>query len=96
MSRVVWLGGLVGVVAIALLIVFRGDAAASDGGSCTQVDGFVHFCMNVPTSGARRETSVPLITLPSARADVRVEAAVPGSDALAVAASVDRPVGGPR
>src|SRR5205807_10217225 len=81
-----------GVAALALLIVFRGDAAASESGSCTQIDGFVHFCLNVPTGGGRRETSVPLIALPSAHADVRVEVTVPGADAAALAASVDRSV----
>src|SRR2546430_6092235 len=93
MSRIVWLSGLAGIAAIALLIAFRGEAAASDAASCSQIDGFVHFCLNVPTgSSARRNTTVPLITLPSARADVRVEVTVPGSDAAALAFGVDRSV----
>lgn len=95
MTRLVWLGGLAAiaaVAAIATLIAFRGDAAASDEGSCTRVDGYLSFCLNVPTSGMRRETTVPLVSLPSARADVRVEASVPAADAAALTADVDRSV----
>lgn len=92
MARLTWLGGLAVTLAFALLIVFRGQAAASDAGSCTQIDGYLSFCLNVPLTGARRETSVPLVALPSARADVRVETTVPGVDAAALAVDVDRSV----
>src|SRR5436853_370860 len=93
MTRLAWLGGIGGIIAIALLIAFRGEAAASGGEpSCTQVDGFVHFCLNVPTGAPRRETTVPLVSLPALRADVRAEVSVPGSDAAVLAASVDRSV----
>ncbi|HYK99123.1 MAG TPA: hypothetical protein VEU77_12100 [Candidatus Acidoferrales bacterium] len=92
MRRVLWLVGS-GILALAVLVAFRGTAAASDtSADCTQVDGFLSFCLNVPTGGVRRETTVPLVVLPSQRADVRVEVTVPGSDALAVAAGVDRSV----
>jgi len=92
MTRLAWLAGAAGIIAIALLVVFRGQAAASDSPSCSQVDGYLSFCLNVPTSSVRRETTVPLVTLPSQRADVRVEVAVPGSEAVAVAGGVDRSV----
>jgi hypothetical protein len=92
MGRVLWLVGS-GILALAFLLVFRGTAAASDANAaCTQVDGFLSFCLNVPNAGVRRETTVPLVSLPSQRADVRVEVTVPGSDAVALAAGVDRSV----
>ena len=85
--------GISALGAIAILIAFRGQAAASDAASCASADGFVlSFCMNVPTSTVRHETTVPLVTLPSQRADVRVEATVAGPDALAIALGVDRSV----
>lgn len=92
MSRVLWLTGA-GILGLALLFVFRGTAAASEASpSCAQVDGFLSFCLNVPTSTVRRDTTVPVITLPSLRADVRVEVTVPESDAVAIAADADRSV----
>ena len=91
MGRVLWLAGA-GILALTFLVAFRNEAAASDRANCTQVDGFLSFCLNVPTSTIRRETTIPLVTLPSDRADVRVEVTVPGSDAAAVAADVDRSV----
>ncbi|OLC53573.1 MAG: hypothetical protein AUH85_13945 [Chloroflexi bacterium 13_1_40CM_4_68_4] len=79
--------------AAAFLIAFRGQAAASEAASCAPADGFVlSICINVPTSSVRRETTVPLVALPSQRADVRVEVAVPGTDALALTMGVDRNV----
>lgn len=92
MARLAWLGGLAAMVAFALLVAFRGEAAANDATSCTQVDGYLSFCLNVPLSGVRRETSVPLIALPAARADVRVETSVPAADATALTVDVDRSV----
>ena len=94
MSRVLWLSGIAGLAAIALLILFRGDAAASNAATgCTPTESFVPaFCLNVPTSTVRRETAVPLVALPSERADVRVETSVPGVDAVALSAGVDRSV----
>jgi hypothetical protein len=94
MSRVMWLLGLGGLGAIALLVIFRGDAAASDASAgCAPTESFVPaFCLNVPTSSVRRETTVPLVSLPSARADVRVETTVPESDAAALSVGVDRAV----
>jgi hypothetical protein len=89
-----WLIGLGGLGAIALLVIFRGDAAASDDfAGCAPTESFVPaFCLNVPTSSVRRETTVPLVSLPSERADVRVETTVPGSDAAALSVGVDRAV----
>ena len=94
MSRTFWLWGIAGLAAIALLVAFRGDAAASsDSSGCTPTESFVPaFCLNVPTSSVRRETTVPLVGLPSERADVRVETTVPGADAVALSAGVDRAV----
>ena len=93
MKRLVWLLGLSALSAVAILVAFRGQAAASDSPSCARADGFVlSLCVNVPTSSVRHETTVPLVALPSQRADVRVEVTVPGSDALAVALGVDRSV----
>ena len=93
MSRLIWLASVSGIAAVALLIAFRAPAAASDAPSCTPSDSFIPaFCVNVPTSSVRRETTVPLVSLPSQRADVRVEVSVPGSDAAALAAGVDRSV----
>jgi hypothetical protein len=94
MSRVLWLLGLGGLGAIALLVTFRGDAVASDDSiGCAPAESFVPaFCLNVPTSSVRRETTVPLVSLPSERADVRVETTVPGPDAAALSVGVDRAV----
>jgi hypothetical protein len=94
MSRVLWLLGLGGLGAIALLVMLRGDAAASDDSAgCAPTESFVPaFCVNVPTSSVRRETTVPLVSLPSERADVRVETTVPGSDVAALSVGVDRAV----
>jgi hypothetical protein len=93
MSRLVWLASVSGIAAVALLIAFRAPAAAGEAASCAPTDTFIPaFCVNVPTSSVRRETSVPLVSLPSHRADVRVEVGVPGSDAAALAAGVDRSV----
>jgi len=91
MKRLIWHLGLSALGALAILIAFRGQAAASDTASCAPADGFVlSFCINVPTSTARRETTIPLVTLPSQRANVRVEVTVAGADALAIALGVDR------
>ena len=92
MARIWWLGGIAGLVVLALLAIFRGDAAASsdDAAACAQSDAFVPaFCLNVPTGAVRRETSVPLVSLATARADVRVETTVAGADAVALAAQVE-------
>jgi hypothetical protein len=94
MPRLAWLGGLCGLAAIALLVVLRGQAAANETATCVPAEGFLpSFCLNVPMTGLRHETTVPLVSLPSQRADVRVEVSVPGSDAAALSASVDRSVG---
>lgn len=95
MTRLVWLAGVAAVAAVALLIAFRGDAAASDASpGCAPAEGFIPaFCVNVPTTAVRRETSVPMTSLPSQRADVRAEVAIPDADIAVLAASVDRSVG---
>ena len=94
MTRIVWLAGIAGLLAVALLVIFRGDAVASDDSAgCAPAESFVPaFCLNVPTSTVRRETTVPLVSLPSARADVLVETTVPAIDASGLAVGVDRAV----
>src|SRR5205085_8797784 len=97
MARVWWLAGIVGLFAVALLIAVRGEASASSGPSastnsagCEPTEAFIPaFCLDVPSSSVRRDTTVPLVTLPSQRADVRVETTVPGADAAGLAADVD-------
>ncbi|HUQ41703.1 MAG TPA: hypothetical protein VM052_04300 [Candidatus Limnocylindrales bacterium] len=93
MSRWLWLGGLTVAVAIALVFAYRGEAAASERATCSRVDEFVPaFCLNIPTTSLRRDTTVPLVTVSSAAADVRVETTVAGKDAAALGATVDRAV----
>jgi hypothetical protein len=94
MTRIWWLAGLAGLAAIALLVIFRGDAAASDDArDCVPTETFVPaFCLNVPTSAVRHDTTVPLVSLPTERADVHVETTVPALDAVALATGVDRSV----
>src|SRR5437868_15378188 len=92
MGRVLWLVGS-GILALAFLVAFRGSAAAFEASpACTQVDGFLSFCLTAPNTGVRRATTVPLIALPSQRADVRVEVTAPGPAAALAAAGVDRSV----
>jgi hypothetical protein len=85
----------VGVLALlALVFVWRGQASANDGPTCAPTTGFIpQFCVNVPLgSGPRRETTVPLSTVLTARADVRVESGVPAREVIRVAATVDNAI----
>ena len=82
----------VGVLAVlALVFVFRSQASANDGPTCAPTTGFIpQFCVNVPVgASARRETTVPLSTVRTARADVRVESGVPAPEVVRLASSVD-------
>ncbi len=79
---------------LALVFVFRDQASANDGPTCAPSTGFVpQFCVNVPLgTSVRRETTVPLSTVLTARADVRVEAGVPAPAVVRLASSVDSAV----
>ena len=82
----------VGVLAVlALVFVFRSQASANDGPTCAPTTGFIpQFCVNVPVgTSARRETTVPLSTVLTVRADVRVEAGIPAPEVVRLASSVD-------
>ncbi len=104
MNRLLWLAAIAGLGTIALLFAFRGQAVASDGASalagCAPAEGrdpwaagFIPaFCLNVPTTSARRETTVPLQSLSTLRADVRAEQTLALSDTAALAAGIDRAV----
>src|SRR6266545_5193091 len=79
---------------LALVFVFRDQASANDGPTCAPTTGFIpQFCVNVPlgTSG-RRETTVPLSTVLTARADVRVETGIPAPEVVRLASSVDNAI----
>jgi hypothetical protein len=101
MNRPLWLATIAGVGAIALLLALRGQAVASEGATSsagcapleTAAGGFVPaFCLNVPTTSVRRETTVPLRSLTTSRADVRAEDALAVSDTAALAGGIDRSV----
>jgi hypothetical protein len=82
----------VGTLALlALVFVLQRQASANDGPSCAPTTGFIpQFCVNMPlTTSLRHETAVPLSTVLTARADVRVETGVPASDVIRLATSID-------
>lgn len=85
----------VGMLALlAMVFVWRGQASANDLPTCAPSGGFIpQFCVNVPVgTSVRRETTVPLSTVLTARADVRVESGVPASAVIKLAASVDNTI----
>jgi hypothetical protein len=86
--------GVGGLALLALVFVFRGEASAGEGPTCAPTTGFIpQFCVNVPVgAGVRRETTVPLSTVLTTRADVRVEAGVPAPEVARLASSVDHAV----
>jgi len=82
----------VGVLALlALVFVFRSQASANDGPTCAPTTGFIpQFCVNVPVgTSVRRETTVPLSTVLTVRADVRVESGIPAPEVVRLATTVD-------
>ncbi|HJW48696.1 MAG TPA: hypothetical protein VJ726_04715, partial [Candidatus Limnocylindria bacterium] len=86
----------VGTLALlALVLVYQREASANDGPSCVPTTGLVpHFCVNVPVgTSVRHETTVPLSTVLTQRADVRVETGVPVSEIIRLATSVDSAIG---
>lgn len=85
------LGTLALLTLLALVFVLPDQASASDGPNCDPTAGFIpQFCVNMPVgTSVRRETTLPLSTVPTARADVRVEAGVPAPEVLRLASTVD-------
>jgi hypothetical protein len=82
----------VGTLALlALVFVFGAQASANDGPTCAPTTGFVpQFCVNVPMgTSVRHETTVPLSTVLTTRADVRVESGIPAREVVRLASSVD-------
>lgn len=80
-----------GLALLALAFVWRGGAAASSDATCAPASGFVvQFCVNVPSGQTvRRDTSVPLYAVATARTDLRVEPGIPATEILRVATAVD-------
>src|SRR5256885_3524113 len=82
----------IGVLALlAMVFVLRSPASANDGPTCAPTTGFIpQFCVNVPVgTSARRETTVPLSTVLTVRADVRVESGIAAPEVARLASSVD-------
>jgi hypothetical protein len=82
----------VGTLALlALVFVSRAQASANDGPACVATTGFIpQFCVNVPVgTSVRRETTVPLSTVLTAHADIRVESGIPAPEVVRLASSVD-------
>jgi len=85
---------LIGLAAFALLLLGRdrADASGSSGG-CVPTDSYVPmFCLNVPTTTARRDTTVPLLGFDTGRAELHVEAVVGGIATMGFAQTVERAV----
>jgi hypothetical protein len=81
----------VGTLALlALVFVYQREASANDG-PCAPSTGLIpQLCVNMPSStSVRRETTVPLSTVLTERADVRVETGVPASEIMRLASSID-------
>jgi hypothetical protein len=77
---------------LALVFVWRSGAAASSDATCAPTGGFVvQFCVNVPggSGGVRRETTVPLSSVATARTALRVEAGIPATEIVRVANALD-------
>jgi hypothetical protein len=94
MKSLLTLAGVGTLALLALVFVWRGQASANDGPTCAPTTGFVpQLCVNVPFgTSVRRETTVPLSTVLTARADVRVEAGVPAREVIRLAATVDNAI----
>jgi hypothetical protein len=85
----------VGMLALlAVVFVFDDQASASEGAICAPTTGFIpQFCINMPVGpSVRRETTVPMSTVLTARADVRVEAGVPAPEVGSLASSIDNAI----
>jgi len=89
------IAGMGTLALLALVFVFHAQASANDGPSCAPTTGFVpQFCVNVPVgTSVRHETTVPLSTVLTTRADVRVESGIPALEVVRLASSVDSTIG---
>jgi hypothetical protein len=75
---------------LALVLVYQREASANDS-PCAPSTGLIpQLCVNMPSgTSVRRETTVQLSTVPTERADVRVESGVPASEVMRLARSID-------
>ena len=94
MKNLLKIAGVGALALLALMFVLQREASANDGPSCVPTTGLIpHFCVNMPVgTSVRHETTVPLSTVLTERADVRVETGVPASEAMRLATSVDRAI----
>jgi hypothetical protein len=86
------LGAAGALAVLALVFVWRGGAAAASDATCAPTGGFVvQFCVNVPggSSPVRRDTTVPLYSVATTRADLQVEAGIPATEIVRVANALD-------
>ena len=90
MKSLLTIAGVGMLALLALVFVWRGQASANDGPTCAPTTGFIpQLCVNVPLgTSVRRETTVPLSTVLTGRADVRVESGVPAREVIRLAATV--------
>lgn len=94
MKNVLKIAGVGTLAFLALVFVFRAQASANDGPSCAPTTRYIpQFCVNVPAgTRVRRETTVPLSTVLTVHADVRVESGVPAPEVMRLASSVDNAI----
>jgi hypothetical protein len=85
------IAGVAALALLALMFVLQREASANDGPSCAPTAGLIpQFCVNMPVgTSVRHETTVPLSTVLTERADVRVETGVPVSEIIRLARNVD-------
>lgn len=95
MKNLLKIAGVSTLALLALVFVFHAQASANDGPSCAPTTGFVpQFCVNVPVgTSVRHETTVPLSTVLTTRADVRVESGIPAPEVMRLASIVDSAIG---
>ena len=91
MKSLLKIAGAGALALLALVFVLQQQASASDGPSCAPATGLIpQFCVNMPVgTSVRHETSIPLSTIHTARADVRVESGVPAPEITRLATSID-------
>ena len=91
MTSFLKIAGVSTLALLAMVFVFRAQASANDGPYCAPTTGFVpQFCVNVPVgTSVRHETTVPLSTVLTIHADVRVESGIPAPEVVRLASSVD-------
>lgn len=94
MKFLLTVAGVVMLALLAMVFVLHGQASANEGPTCGPTTGFIpQFCVNVPVgTSVRRETTIPLATVLTAHADVRVEAGVPAPEITRLVSSVDRAI----